>query len=662
MPQYIPPLGTQRASTLLQQSQAIREVVPLSTGSQIDILAPWVDAFLARNLNSNTGSLGTFRISRVTPSQTDSFKLKIQIFCPKESLRVEYPTFIDQVVTLNELKIEKERIDQLMKRMEARPQINVVQDIPRMQMNSVRNIISKLTSSLPRHDPPSTPITAVKWQPGMGMLNDEATIPIHSLTVEKQQGTDTVEGQFGSKIDEMDVETIMNSKNIIGVFPVNTSDAVHQVLYARPCTITDFIGSTSGTPPVTTMSISHQMFVASMAQQWSAKLNFSICGTHNQLHSYQLRSIFVPEDTGKYTVGQIMSMDDVNTVKGQVHKFGADKMIGEHVVEPMATTNMKNVPCPRNAASIPSLATLTANQYTHECSYGMFYIILEVPLIASAQVSSTVYLYIDFHASDVILSEAETWLYLLPQTQMKGIEGESFEQHRSKTKSQIIERGESAYTIGKMPSVASTFTQSLGERINNLKQLATAATVFSNSFTTTAAQAYLINPFIFRTTLSQLQADRGQYSDHIDYLYSAFGFSKGGMLIYMGKRVSANDPLGEALLVNPRNNYTLATITTPNGIQTISAPNSASSGSRVQPLYAEECLTCIHVPYLQPFNINRVTSTDSFNSGSNRKSLLIRPFVATNARFYRAAARDFTLGFLTSLPQYTLNIAPSVYT
>ena len=93
-----PPLGTQRAATLLQQSQAIREVIPLPTGGQVDITAPWVDAFLARNLSTNTGSLGTFRISRVTPSQTDSAKIKIQIFCPIETLRVEYPTFIDQPV------------------------------------------------------------------------------------------------------------------------------------------------------------------------------------------------------------------------------------------------------------------------------------------------------------------------------------------------------------------------------------------------------------------------------------------------------------------------------------------------------------------------------------------------------------------------------------
>jgi len=663
MPQYIPPLGTQRVSTLLQQSQSIRQVIPLSTGGQVDITAPWVDAFLARNLATSTGSLGTFRISRVTPSQIDSFRIKIQIFCPKETLRVEYPTFIDQLTRVVDLKVEKERIEQLIERMEAKPTIHVTPIYPRLQMNSLRNIVQKLSTMVPTHTPSEAPITAVKWQPGMGLLNDKAEVPMHNLTINKQQCVDTANGQFGSSIDEMEVEKIMNSENIIGVFPLTTSDVVHTVLYARPCTITDFIGSTAGTPAVTTMSISHQTFVASMAQEWSAKLNFKICGTHNQLHSYQLRSVFVPEDVGKYTVGQVMTTDDVNAIKGQIHKFGADNMMGEHVVEPMATTNMKNVPSPRNAAGVASLANYTANQFTHECSYGMFYIILEVPLIAAAQVAPTVYVYIDFYASDVILSEAETWLYLLPQTQMKGIEGESFEQNKDKSKSKIIERGESSQTIGRMPNPNSTISQSLGERITNLKQLASAATVFSNSFSNTALQAFLIAPFIFRTTSSQSSVEAGQYNDHIDFLFSAFAFFKGGMVISMGKRGVDQTPFGEMMLINSRNNFTGASLGSPSGIVTIPAPNSFSSSSRVQPIYSEECIPQITVPYLQPFNINRTTITsDGFNTGTNRKHLLLRPYTATNVRFFRSAARDFRLGFLTSLPQYTLNVTATVFT
>jgi hypothetical protein len=328
----------------------------------------------------------------------------------------------------------------------------------------------------------------------------------------------------------------------------------------------------------------------------------------------------------------------------------------------MTTTNMKNVPSPRNATGLTSLTNLTANQFTHECSYGMFYIIVEVPLIASSQVSSTVYTYVDFHASDVILSEAETWLYLYPQTQMKGVEGESLEQNKDKSKSQIIERGESSQTIGRMPDIRTTITQSLGQRIDNLRQLATAATIFSNSFTAAVSQAYLINPFIFRTALSQVAADRGQYNDHIDYLFSGYAFYKGGMIISIGKRGADQTPFGEAMLLNSRNNYSGISLGTANGIQTFSAPNSASSGARVQPLYTEECLVQIHIPYLQPFNINRTTSTDGFNNGSNRKYLMLKPYVAQNLRFYRSVAQDFTLGFLTSLPQYTLNVNQTIFT
>ena len=135
-------------------------------------------------------------------------------------------------------------------------------------------------AATPKHNPSDAPITAIKYHPGTRFLNDQGTVPMHNLTVSKNQEVEVADGQFGSGMDEMEVEKIMNSENIIGVFPIAVADQVHTVLYARPCTITDFIGTTAGTPAVTTMTISHQMFAASMAQQWSAKLHFKICGTH----------------------------------------------------------------------------------------------------------------------------------------------------------------------------------------------------------------------------------------------------------------------------------------------------------------------------------------------------------------------------------------------
>jgi len=538
--------------------------------------------------------------------------------------------------------------------MEVVPKITSKPIYPNMEMNSLREMVQKVSAMIPRHSPSDAPISVVKWQQARSILNEDSTVLRHSLTLKEKQKVETCMGQYGSAVDEMQIEAIARSENIIGVFPISTNDAVHAVLYARPCTITDFIGATAS--GVTTMTISHQTFIASMAQQWSANLHFKICGTHNQLHSFQLRSVFVPEDVGKYTVGQTMSTDDVNAIKGEIHKFGSDKMIGEHTICPMATTNMKNVPSPRNAAGVASLATLTANQYLHENSYGMFYIIVEVPLVAPAQVSPTVYAYVDFHASDIILAEPESWLYLLPQTQMKGLEGQTLTQAKDKTKSQLISRGQMAQTIEKTPNRNSTIKQSLGEQITSLRQLAVATTVFSNSFSNAIATGFIINPFIFRTTTSQATLDIGQYTDHIDYLFSAFAFYKGGMNMHYVRRFTGTD-FGETILINPRNNFVGASLSSSNGILTVPMANGASSGSRMLPTFLEEGAVRVHVPYIQPFNVNRTTTSDGFNNGSNRKYLALRPWTATTIRFYRSAASDFSLGFLTSLPQYTLNVS-----
>lgn len=655
---YIPPLGTQRSSTLLQQSQSLRHDSPVSAGEEVDIMIPWVDAFLARSLSTNTGDLGTYRITRITPLSTDAVRIRIQIFCPESTMRVEYPTFMAQFTTREQLLKEKERLEYQIQQTMKGPQIDAHAPVARMQMNSLRNIVANIRRSAPKHSPSDAPLKAIKWQPGAGVLNDECETPLHVMTVNKNQQVETDNGQFGSGLDEMDVEHIMNTPNIIGVFPVTAAQAPGTVVYARPCTITDFIGST--TAGVTTMTISHQTFAASLAQQWSATLNFKIKGAHNQFHSFKLKSMFVPNDTGKYAVNQVMTLDDINAVKGEIHKFGADKMTGEHTIRPMLSTNMKNVPSPRNVAGVASLANYTANQYTQECSYGMFYIIIHTGMVLSSSVASTVYMYIDFHASDIILSEAETYLYLFPQTQMKGIEGESNVQARDETKSEVVATPETATTDEKEPSRLTTIKQSLGEDIHNLRQLTSAMTVFSNSFLNAATTAFMITPFVLRTTSAQVVADVGQYNDHIDYICSAYAFRKGGMIITIGRRSADNTPIGEIMLVNPRNNFSGTTLASARGIFTFTAPNSASSGSRVIPLYGEECMPRILIPYIQPFSLNRTANNnvDGFDNGSNQKYLIIRPYsTAVNLRFYRSAARDFRLGFLTSLPQYTLNVA-----
>nr|WPR18320.1 MAG: capsid protein [Crogonang virus 64] len=655
---YIPPLGTQRATTLLQQSQSLRHDSPVSAGEEVDLLIPWVDAFLARSLSTNTGDLGTYRISRITPTATDLVRIRIQIFCPEKTLRIEYPTFMAQFTTREQLMKEKERLDfQIRQTMEG-PRFDAHAPVARMEMKSLRHIIANINKSMPKQSPSEAPLKAVKWQPGAGALNDTCETPMHVLTVNKNQQVETDSGQFGSGADEMDVEHIMNTPNIISVFPFTSAQIPGTVIYARPCTITDFIGST--TSGVTTMSISHQTYMASLAQQWSATLNFKIKGSHNQFHSFKLKSMFVPNDTGKYTVGQVMSFDDTNAVKGEIHEFGADKMIGEHTIKPMLSTNMKNVPSPRNAAGVASLANYTANQFTQECSYGMFYIMIHTGMVLSSQVASTVHMYIDFHASDVILSEAETYLYLFPQTQMKGIEGESNVQARDETKSTSVITPETATTDEKAPREMTTIKQSLGESIHNLRQLTSAMTVFANSFTNAATTAFMIAPFTLRTTSSQIPADIGQYNDHIDYISSAFAFRKGGMIITFGRRSADNTPFGEMILVGQRNNFSGTTLANIRGFFTFTAPNSASSGARVLPLYGEECMPRVLVPFIQPFVLNRTSNgnLEGFDNGANNKFLILRPYsTAINIRVYRSAAQDFRLGFLTSLPQYTLNIA-----
>ena len=139
----------------------------------------------------------------------DSAKIKIQIFCPIETLRVEYPTFIDQPVALANLLVEKEKIEQLIARMNEKPTIKVTPIYPQMQMNSLRNMMQKVMAATPKHNPSDAPITAIKYHPGTRFLNDQGTVPMHNLTVSKNQEVEVADGQCGSGMDEVGFSFIL---------------------------------------------------------------------------------------------------------------------------------------------------------------------------------------------------------------------------------------------------------------------------------------------------------------------------------------------------------------------------------------------------------------------------------------------------------------------
>jgi hypothetical protein len=90
------------------------------------------------------------------------------------------------------------------------------------------------------------------------------------------------------------------------------------------------------------------------------------------------------------------------------------------------------------------------------------------------------------------------------------------------------------------------------------------------------------------------------------------------------------------------------------GITTFQAPNSAKSGSRVIPLFKEECIPQINIPYYQPFHMSRITNSNNYNSANQPKILIFRPYNTEQVRLSRATDKDFLFGFLTALPTFTL--------
>jgi len=200
----------------------------------------------------------------------------------------------------------------------------------------------------------------------------------------------------------------------------------------------------------------------------------------------------------------------------------------------------------------------------------------------------------------------------------------------------------------------------LGDDINHIKDLLHVFTPFCPIKQVDAGNALQINPFIFRALNDMPVAEQFKNSDSIDYFSAGYGYYQGGMDIRIGKTTEQQGPFGELMLTSARNMAAPIVSTTGTGTAIIPAANSARSGCRVLPLYKEECIPQVTIPYYQPFHIARITNSNSFNSGNQPKIMLLRPYNSEYYRIFRAARSDFTFGFLTALPPFKL-VVGSMY-
>ncbi|APG77977.1 hypothetical protein 2 [Hubei picorna-like virus 18] len=502
------------------------------------------------------------------------------------------------------------------------------------------------------------PIRPIRQKPADSHLTNEGVLPSHSFAVTGATTVDCPSGTFGTEMDEMATSYIERSTAIIGDFRVSTSTPVNQVVYAVPCTIAHYEGVNNE------YYFTHQTWLANTVEKWLAKLIFDINFTGNSFHIAKLRVSFNPHDRGTFAVGDIMSFDALDSVRSKVISFGEDIPNNSIMIEEVSTTTMKLVPSTRNAAGQASIATYEANRYREECSYGMLYVTVEVPFKATSTiVAPYADFYVTFSTQDLVLSHPIAHLPFAPLLQ--GLRSTITEKSVKASRSERFELKSSDYLSGTAAGAkVGNYLLSCGDKIESIKNLLNAFYVFCPVISVQPSQSLMILPYASRRIQGQTTAQQYRHTDAVDYFMCGYGFYKGSMNIRVSNLVPGQ-PLGEINLQSPVNNFINASFSPALNHQLGYALSSttalARSGSRAIPIFSEECVSDINIPYYSPFNISRVATSglSEFEQGRLDNRLIIQPFTTQSYRIYRAVGDDFHLGTLTSLPPFgldTLNI------
>jgi len=689
-----------RTKRLVQISQTPHMKVSLTTSQTVSTNVPWVSAFLSRNLQSGTGRPGKLYIGRLTPLDIGTVKMNVYIQADAETLKLEYPTILPPLSSeaflrkrvddaTRELRAMVARNHKLHPPVQRSPPSAPVQrsrPIPQKHVAEAANMrkdgivsavlregaqIATAAAGLPMvgnlastvapllkagantasalgYSKPTldAPVVAVKWKPGDGQLSAQTAINDHVYSLDQENVIATDYSLFGTQLDEMSVDYIMRTPNVLDdhIFKISDDQVPNQVLAVFPLTINPIIKGEDG------LYLTHQAWVASTCQNWNAQLHFDFDVFLTMFHNVKLRAIVAPNDHGTYAVGDIMDKDVVNLAMSTVVQFTGDKANQQVTANLMSNTAMKYVASPFIADGTGSgYEYLVAKQKTEFCSYGSLYILVEVPLEVTADVAHTIYCVPSFHATQVELSNPSTLINYLPTKHSSsgplttGFDNSS--RSATQTRSSPIASG---------PSVPIDRTRnleiSMGDQFTHLNKLLMSYLPFSPTKTFSDTEAIVVNPYQFRATVDS------EYIDLVDYFAAGYGFYTGQMALRMITHEKQGF-IGESFIMSSFANQYYKN-TSPSGFKLIDSASYMTPGVRCIPHFAQEGAIDANVPYYQAFNISRVSHSDTFASwddGQLPTHWFFKSSTQQKVKVFRAIKDKFRFGFLTGLPPFVIN-------
>lgn len=700
-----------RSTTAMQQSQTSNVEVNLNKGEPFELSVPYISVYDGISLTNPQSKNGTVICTRLTPS---SGSCNIQIYASfDDDLVLEHPTpiaisstFNPALQALDELKESRDieayiaRINEGMRMESEVHQINKEGIIS--GVTSKLSQITKIASGLPlvgsvaRMATPildigtslaktfgfskpnqDKPVRSVRINPFNDHLTAEGVRQVSSVNYHFNNSVQSAPGEFGTDLDEMNIEEICRRKQLIPFYTeidpisdkktigrLSTSEAPYDILAVIPICPSDWFLPLNPSFYKTVGLYTHFAWLFSFFRFWSATLNFEIKFYMTAFHKAQLRIAFVPQS---FTTTDF-SILDYNSANSSVVAINSENSVINFTVPALRHTQR--------------LMTFNYNQetLTPMNNAGFLVIMNETRLVAPENVSPSIPFVIMAHLTDVELSVPAVNFTLNPinpvETQEVFMNYEMFSirtHDEVPTQAQIIEgktKLATTSTASSAPNV--TAKNATGENTTSLKQILNCYTRMANltvSGTSGVLTRLAINPFAY-TEAGTLHFN-SSYHDLIDSVMAGFAFFKGGMMLRIIPQTPNLNASWKFWISDYKDmqNKKFQVFTTPTtGEQQLEHEPVSGRVVPIAPMLDRGIE--VHVPYNQPTSKMLVhPDIASLDFQKPQMNTFILDWeslhVGTDAQqidVYRCCAEDTRFGFLYSLPpmaRYFRHVTPT---
>lgn len=640
-----------------------RVEIDLSTTTEATMTIPFVSPFLYYNLITGTGDIGRFQLIVYSPlvDLVSGGNINYTIWLRLVNVQTEFPTGMpmsvaqigeeaDRQAKRGFVTRQSEAYSTILEPFTAIPVIGNVVSMAKVGVDALYGLANINGWSKP-HNAADTQV--FKNAPARYMCNADGSDTATNLGLAARNELEQFQEVFRTDADEMNITYVAKTPNFVGRFNWLKGDTPGKIIYSRvvsPVSWFNTFGSTG-------MTIPHMAFVATNFAMWRGGINVTLKFVKTKFHSGRVRIIYVP---GLF-----------NTT--QPTDFLTDANYSTVVDLRSDTDVLFNIPY---VAIVPWLRVkeeFWAGNQDQTYATGCLFVEVLNELVNTSTVSNTIEVLVEVSAAE----DLEFAIPTIPHLSVRGVPSNArvplprLNPSRQSPLSRIrsvaqvgTEEGDTPLEIARerptdfnevaLQPKHTTFNVSMitmGEKIASLRQLVKRFSVLRPSDQTDIWQIqdhFQINTNKFVGYTSE---EGSVATDTLSWIASIYAFYRGSTR-YKIVPYGDTNKYGIKVILKPSLNYDTGDaiiVATSNGPRTSQWGGEANIPS-IEGVYE------LSVPYYSPYPATLTTLNSSTSNIIDAEHGYNKVFVTKTGPgvadyyIYRAAADDFSFGFLLGVP------------